>query len=187
MSANTCELHVGRLLEVRVAAGYHSVRDVDRMIGLLQAHFGKLGLGERCVIAADWRNVGMMSPETAVRAREMLVRAHPRVIRSAVLTLPERSLANLQVGRLVREADNEHRRHFTNAVEQHRWLSEVLTEAEQARLSEFLDLTSGLDERAEPAPSSPRPSTPPSIAARASIRPAPSAAQTYSNRAPRQR
>jgi len=91
--------------------------------------------------------VAMMSPDTALRAREMLSRANPRVIRSAILTLPERSLANLQVLRLVREAESENRRHFTSPAEQWRWLSEVLTEPERARLAEFLELSRGGDER----------------------------------------
>src|SRR3954469_4371362 len=64
MIANTCEARVGRLLEVRVDAGYQSVRDVDKMIVMMQAHFGRLPAGEKCIIAADWRNVTMMSPET---------------------------------------------------------------------------------------------------------------------------
>lgn len=183
MSENTCEIHVGRLLEIRVGAGYHSVRDIERMIVLMQAHFGKLGPGERCVVAADWRNVGMMSPETALRAREMLLRANPRVVRSSILTLPERSLANLQVVRLVREAEGEHRRHFTNAVEQHRWLSEVLIDAEQARLAVFLDLAPVVEERAPAA----TPSIPPAISVRTSLRPAPPGPQTFTSRAPRSR
>lgn len=151
-------------MEIRVAAGYGSVRDVDRMIAMMQAHFGKLGPCERYVIAADWRSVGMMSPETAARAKEMLSRSNPRVVRSSILTLPDRSLANLQVMRLVREAESEHRRHFTSAVEQHRWLSEVLTEEERTRLAAFLDLGSAVEEGAAPEASLPVP-------ARTSLRP----------------
>lgn len=147
MASNTCEINVGRLLEIRVSAGYQCVRDVDRMITMLQTHFGRLGPGERCVIAADWRCVGMMSPDTAIRAREMLTRVNPRVIRSSILTLPERSLANLQVMRLVREAECDNRRHFISPAEQYRWLAEVLTEPERTRLSEFLELSRGGEER----------------------------------------
>jgi hypothetical protein len=187
MASNTCEINVGRLMEIRVGAGYHSVRDIERMIAMMGAHFGKLDPGERCVIVADWRDVTMMSPETSVRAREMLARANPRVIRSSILTLPERSLANLQVMRLVREADSAQRRHFTNAVEQHRWLSEVLTEAEQARLAEFLDLTSAAEEPAEAAEAPPALSAPPALAARVSVRPGEPAPRTQTTRAPRPR
>jgi hypothetical protein len=147
MTSNTCEMRVGRLMEIRVDAGYPSVRDVERMIAMIQAVIGGLPAGERFTIAADWRNVGVMSPETAVRAREMLMRANPRVTRSAILTLPDRSLSNLQVLRLVREAELDNRRHFTSPRQQWRWLSEVLTPAERTRLAEFLDV----DERSPPS------------------------------------
>lgn len=134
-------------MEIRVGAGYPSVRDVERMMTLMQAIMGSLPAGEKFTIVADWRNVSMMSPETAVRAREMLARANPRLIRSAILTLPERSLSNLQVMRIVREAELEERRHFTSAESLCRWLSEVLTEPERVRLAEFI----GPDERAAPS------------------------------------
>jgi hypothetical protein len=153
MTSNTCEIKVGRLLEIRAGAGYSSVRDVDRMIAMIVAVVGELPAGERLTIAADWRSVGVMSPETAVRAREMLLRANPRVIRSGILTLPDRSLANLQVIRLVREAELENRRHFTSPGSQWRWLSEVLTPPERARLAEFL----GVDERRPPSEIPPGP------------------------------
>jgi hypothetical protein len=114
----------------------------------------------------------------------MLTRSNPRVSRSSILTLPERSLANLQVLRLVRESSTDQRRHFTSPVEQHHWLSEVLTGAEQARLAVFLELSSALEERAEDETPAPGRSAPPVIASRASVRPGP---QTFTSRAPRQR
>jgi hypothetical protein len=147
MTSNTCEMRVGRLMEIRVDAGYQSVRDVERMIGMMQSVIGVLSAGERFTVAADWRKVGVMSPETAARAREMLMRVNPRVVRSAILTLPDRSLASLQVVRLVREAELENRRHFTSPGQQWRWLGETLTPAERTRLAEFL----GVDERSPPS------------------------------------
>jgi hypothetical protein len=140
-------MRVGRLMEIRVDAGYQSVRDVERMIAMIQAIMGELPAGERFTVAADWRKVSMMSPETAVRARDMLTRTNPRVVRSAILTLPDRSLSNLQVLRLVREAELENRRHFTSPGQQWRWLAETLTPVERTRLAEFL----GVDERSPPS------------------------------------
>jgi hypothetical protein len=96
---------------------------------------------QKYVIAADWRAVGVMSPETSARARAMLAGTNARVVRSSILIQAEHSIAQLQVQRIVREADNANRRHFTNARAQHTWLSEVLTPAEAARLAEFLELT----------------------------------------------
>jgi hypothetical protein len=138
MAANTCKFVVGRLLEIRVAAGYRSVADVDGMIALIGGQLRTLPADEKYSIAADWRPVHIMSPETSTRAREMLAQSNPRVKRSAILTLPEDSTTNLQVLRLVREAQNAERRHFTSASEMQRWLSEVLTTQEALRLAHFL-------------------------------------------------
>lgn len=154
--ANTCEIHVGRLMEIRVDDGYRSVRDVDRMIVMMQAHMSAMTPGQKYVIAADWRNVRMMAPETAARAREMLSRSNPRVIRSAILSSPEQSLANLQVVRLIREAESTSRRHFINADEQYLWLADTLTEPERARLAEFLAVTRGADGSEQPQSGEPR-------------------------------
>jgi hypothetical protein len=138
MATNTCEFVEGRLLEIRVAAGYKCVADIDAMIGMIRGNVGKLPPGDSFTIAADWRAVQVMSPETAQRCREMLASVNPRVVRSAILTLPENSLTNLQVVRLVREAQNPSRRAFTVAAEMAAWLGEVLSPKETARVRVFL-------------------------------------------------
>src|SRR5690242_17665117 len=144
MSPNTCEFRVGRLMEIRVAHGYRSVEDVDEMIAMMAARVEKLAPDVRYVIAADWRSVAVMSPDTAARVRVMLTKSNARVERSAILTLTDQSMTNLQVQRLVREAENENRRHFVRAREQYIWLSEVLSADESARLAEFLGLKGSL-------------------------------------------
>jgi len=141
MPLNTCEFRIGRLMEIRVAAGYRSPTDVDEMIQMMVDRVSKLPADQKYVIAADWRSVTVMSPETATRVRTMLSRANARVERSSILTSADQSTANLQVERLVREAENENRRHFVNARDQYKWLSEVLTPIESRRLSDFLGLT----------------------------------------------
>lgn len=140
MSVNTCEFVVGRLLEIRVAAGYRTVGDVDDMIAMIRAGVEKLPAGDTFAIVADWRAVHVMAPDTAARAREMLMSVNPRVTRSAILTLPEQSTSNLQVVRLIREAENPSRRRFSAPAELAAWLSDVLTLPEAARLRAFLPL-----------------------------------------------
>jgi hypothetical protein len=139
---NTCQCVVGRLLEIRVAAGYRSVGDVDDMIGMIKAEIAKLDPAAKCVIAADWRTVRVMRPETADRARLMLQTMNPRVMRSTILTLPVNPTTNLQVVRLVHEAENANRKHFTSPMALHQWLSDVLTKEESERLRLFLGTTS---------------------------------------------
>jgi hypothetical protein len=138
MAVNTCEFRVGRLMEIRVAAGYRSVEDVDEMIAMMVDRVSRLDPDVKYVIAADWRNVTVMSPETAARARLMLAKSNARVERSSILTRKLHPTANLQVERLVREAENENRRHFVYARDQYKWL---LSHDESRRLSEFLGLT----------------------------------------------
>jgi hypothetical protein len=140
MIRNTCEFVVGRLLEIRVAAGYHTVGDVDEVIRMTSDNLKTLPRSGKFVAAADWRAVRLMSPETAARAQQLLQSTNPRLERSAILTLPESPLTNLQVVRLIREAENADRRHFVSAAEMHAWLAEVLTEDESSRLATFLGL-----------------------------------------------
>jgi hypothetical protein len=141
MALNTCEFRIGRLMEIRVAAGYRSAVDVDEMIQMMVDRVSKLPADLKYVIAADWRSVTVMSPETATRVRTMLSRSNARVERSSILTAADQSTANLQVERLVREAENENRRHFIRTRDLHNWLSEVLTPMESRRLSDFLGMT----------------------------------------------
>ena len=136
--SNTCEFVVGRLMEIRVAAGYHTVRDVEEMMAMMREQISRLPEEQKFVIAADWRNVTVMPPDTAARARDMLAHSNPRVIRSSILVRPGQATTSLQVVRLVKEADNDNRRHFEAAHRQISWLSEVLSEPEVQRLREFL-------------------------------------------------
>ena len=130
-------------MEIRVTNGYRNVNEVNEMIALIADCGNRLANDGKFVIAADWRAdtaMAVMSPETSDRVHHMLTRSNPRVIRSSILTLADQSLINLQVVRLVREAESTNRRHFTDGRQQFEWLAEVLTEAEATRLKTFLEL-----------------------------------------------
>src|SRR5689334_15174886 len=101
MSRNTCEFVIGRLLEIRVTAGYRSVADVEDMIAMIMNNVAKLSPEEKYAIVADWRNVHVMAPEIAASARKMLAAVNPRVTRSAILTDPANPTTNLQTVRLI--------------------------------------------------------------------------------------
>jgi len=149
MIRNTCEFVVGHLLEIRVAAGFNTVADVDEVIRMTRNNLTMLPPGARFVAAADWRAVRLMPPETALRAQRLLLGANPRLKRAAILTLPESPLTNLQVVRLIRESEHADRRHFIWARKMHAWLAEALTDEESSRLREFL----GLDDDPQLLPS----------------------------------
>jgi hypothetical protein len=138
--ANSCEFVVGKLLEIRVADGYRSVGDIDAMIQMIRSNMTRLGPNDKMVIVADWTTVHVMNPETAARAREMLATVNPKVARSSILTAPENPTTNLQVVRLIREAQNADRKHFTEPKPLEAWLSPVLSAPEVARLRTFLGL-----------------------------------------------
>lgn len=136
---NTCELNVGKLLEIRVDAGYQVPADVDAMIGLIANVLGSLPAHERIIIAADWRRCSLFGPGTADRALAMLTRANPRLLRSGILIRPDSPTALMQVMRLVGQAQSPDRRVVTSSEEMISWLSPVTTPKELARLKVFLD------------------------------------------------
>ena len=76
--SNTCELVVGRLIEITVDAGYHVPADVDAMIAMIGAAMARIPASTKAVIVADWRGVHLMPPDTATRAHAMLTAVSPR-------------------------------------------------------------------------------------------------------------
>src|SRR5262245_59899891 len=112
MGTNTCEMPVGRLLEIRVDGGFRSVDDVRGMVDLIGAHLGRLPPTRNVVVAADWRNCPIMSPAASEHAVGMMTRNNPRVERSAALVSDSSPTAVLQFVRLVRNTGHPLRRIF---------------------------------------------------------------------------
>lgn len=135
---NTCELNVGRLIEITVDGGYHAPADVDAMIAMIGAAMARIPASTKAVIVADWRGVHLMPPDTAARAHTMLTAVSPRVERSAILVSTTSSMEMLQFVRLVRESQHPSRRIFDTTASLGAWLREVLVPLEVARLSAFL-------------------------------------------------
>jgi hypothetical protein len=137
LKGNTAALRVGRLVEVRVDAGYRTIADVNQLSDAIDAEVGKLAPSQKVVIVADWRRIHVMSPESSARFRERMVLLNRRTERSAVLVSPEAPVALLQLMRLVREASCDERRIFDDFTELTNWLQEILTPEETKRLQEF--------------------------------------------------
>ena len=138
MLANTAEIKVGRLLEVRVAAGYRTVEDVDALFDTLDAHVAKLPPGVRHVTAADWTRCVVMAPRAADRLKQRIAAVNASTDRSAVLAVTDLPIAVVQFLRIIREAGNPDRRLFYSASEMITWLGERLTADESTRLHQFL-------------------------------------------------
>jgi|CZKU01.1.fsa_nt_gi hypothetical protein len=137
-SGNTCQRVVGRLLEIRVDAGYRSPADVDAMIAMMKSVLDQLPAHERIIVAADWRRCTVFGAGTAERAIAMFNASNPRTLRSAILIVPDSPTSVMQVMRLVSEARLPDRRVFTSPETQIQWLAEVTTPKELDRLKEFV-------------------------------------------------
>ncbi len=134
---NTAANRVGRLVEIRVGAGYRSVADVDALFHeIMRAVRGKPYT--HFVTVADWRYCPVMSSDAAERALEAMTRHNAFVERSAALASPRSPTAVLQFMRLVRESNCERRRLFEDADALIAWLAESLTPQEVARLQVFV-------------------------------------------------
>jgi hypothetical protein len=131
-------IRVGRLLEVRVAAGYRSGADVDALFEELAQAVSTLEPGVPHVTVADWRRCTIMSPESAKRIVECMASINPRTERSATIAANDSPTAVLQFVRVMRDSGHPDRKLFTDKDELAAWLSEVLTPAEAERLREFL-------------------------------------------------
>jgi hypothetical protein len=138
MLSNTVAIHVGRLLEVRIDAGYRDDGEVDQVFQAIGAEMRRHP-GQAVVTVADWRRCPVLAEKAADRLVQRMAGNNPSVERSAALVSPSASIAALQFARLIRETSFDNRRMFTNAAPLITWLSEVLTPAEQERLRAFLD------------------------------------------------
>lgn len=138
MADNTARLRVGRLLEIRADAGYRTARDVDALFDDIERQIVRLPEGQQHVTVVDWRRCPVMSPEAAARIAGRIASMNGRTERSAALANPDAPVAVLQFLRVIREAGLPDRKLFFDALEMQRWVAEVLTPAEAARLTDFI-------------------------------------------------
>lgn len=144
---NSCYVRIGRLMEIDVAAGYHSVADVDSMSAMMQAALAKIPSSTKLVIAADWRACKVLSPAVAERVTEMLISVNSRIERAGILHSASQATSTMQILRLVHDAHSTDRRVFKSVQEMAEWLGEVLPPIERARLHAFLDPGGLVDRR----------------------------------------
>jgi hypothetical protein len=139
VSANTASIVVGRLLEIRLDAGYRSAQDVDAMIRLIQHEVVRVPLSVRIVTVVDWRRCPLMHEDATTRLIEGLRSSNARIERSAGLVSQKSAIAVLQFLRLVREGNFPNRRLFYDPEAVMSWLDEVLEPEERMRLRTFLE------------------------------------------------
>jgi hypothetical protein len=138
VATNSAVIRVGRLLEIRVGAGYKSDSDVALMSDALRATLAKLPRSQKVVTIADWRSCQILESKASERMLERLVALNARTERSAVIASPQSSVAVLQFMRLIRESRLPDRKVFLDPSDVLPWLDEVLDPQEQHRLRQFL-------------------------------------------------
>ena len=137
MVRNTCEIVVGRLVEIDIAAGFNEPKDIDEQIKLIVAALEKVPLAQKVVIVADWRPCKVFTPETAERAIQLFTNLNARIERSGILHRFDQPTSVLQVLRLIRETHFDRRRVFTQPDELYGWLDPVLDAGERERVRTF--------------------------------------------------
>src|SRR5438552_3504350 len=111
------------------------VQDVDSFGG--QFRDVVVALPDRVIIIGDYRDARVLAPHVAERFVGMLLRANPKVERSAILLDRDHATFNLQVERCVREAQNPSRRTFRDSRSLLDWIDEALLPTEQQRARAF--------------------------------------------------
>lgn len=135
---NSCEVRVGRLVEIAVPRGYASIEDVADMERMIAQAFRSTPADQRLVLVADWRGCQLYRPEVAEAVLHMMAAVNHRLERSGVLCHPERATSVLQALRLAHDTRHPDRRVFRDPTDLQEWLGELLSAEEQRRLSDFL-------------------------------------------------
>jgi len=138
MALNTAAIVVGRLLEVRAAAGYRTVADVDALFDSIHREIAKLDPMQKVVTVVDWRQCPLMSSEAADRLLQRMIGVNSRTERSCAIASLGSPTTVLQFMRLIREGKHRDRQMFFDQDKLIAWLADVLSPPELERLNLFL-------------------------------------------------
>lgn len=129
------EIKVGRLLELRLPP----TLSVPEMVMMRGKGIDLVMNSPRPLVACvDARHGHIYPPEIAEGLVAFMKVHNPNIDRTAVV-VTDGAVFSLQAERMLREANNPHRRAFRSVAEARSWLGEVLDAAERARLLSFLD------------------------------------------------
>ena len=133
----TVEVRAGRLIEARIEA----LRNLERAAAYTNAFaqvFQRFPEKERMFLCADHRAVAVYPQPVTDALASLFGAMNLRLQRIAVLVAPSNATLTMQLGRIVREAQNPERRLFFTTDEAEAFLGEELTKAERTRLAQFL-------------------------------------------------
>jgi hypothetical protein len=132
----TVQQKIGRVIEARLET-LRTVDEVARFEKAMREAFDQIP--GKAIVCADWRRANILAPDVADRLVGLLTRGNLRLERSAVLLAKNNAAFNLQVERVVREAQNAARRTFRDVETMIEWAGELLTADERAHVLAFLD------------------------------------------------
>jgi len=128
------EHHVGRLVEVKLASPV-SAEEVQEFVRELMSIIARIP--GKYVGVVDLLQAHLFPPAVTDTLIQLLSAASPRVERTAML-IGESATFALQVERVIRAANSDHRRVFRRAADLETWLAESLSATERVRLRIFL-------------------------------------------------
>lgn len=135
---NTCELHVGRLIEIRIEAGYRDLADITNIYAQIARLSGSVTSSRKLVLAIDWRKCFVLAEAVAEQLLSSMRGTNERIERSGALLPLQSPVTMMQLHRMLRESQNPARRGFDDPEALIAYLSEVLTPEETSRLRAFV-------------------------------------------------
>jgi hypothetical protein len=136
---NTCAIHVGRLLEIRVLAGYRTPLEVDQLFLAIRDAYAKVKEPQRAVAVTDWRFCPPLSDEISNYLLEAITATNPRTQASAALVSRDSPSAVLQFLQMVCGAKHLGQKLFFEVPDMLSWVHPFLTGSEFRRLRTFIE------------------------------------------------
>ena len=133
----TLEVRVGRLIEARI----ETLRTLERAVAYADAFpevLARAPGNAPMILCADHRAVPIYPQAVTDKLASLFGAMNQRLARVALLVSPTNATLSMQLGRIVREANNPDRRVFLVPAEAEAFLGEVLTTSERTRLARFL-------------------------------------------------
>jgi hypothetical protein len=131
----TVERRIGRLVEVRVQSIRTPV-DADLFTREVTASVSRTST--RSILCADHRSVPIYPPFVVSKLIVLFATINSHLDRAGLLIAPSNATFAMQMDRILREAQNPHRRMFYDPDQMVAWLSEILTDAEASRMRTFV-------------------------------------------------
>jgi hypothetical protein len=124
----------GRLVTFRIVPPVSDDNSAQASLDL-RGHI--VGNAEPVIVVSDLLNARTFAPTTTERFAALMKSDNPKIFRSALLLDEDAPTLVLQIGRMLKEANNPMRRTFFDAKELIEWLDPDLRDDERAALLAF--------------------------------------------------